>query len=441
MKFLDLNLNKPLLNALTDLGFEHPTNIQQKAFSVVMSGKDVIGIAQTGTGKTLAYLLPLLRILPFSNQRDPRIVILVPTRELVVQVVEEIEKLTEYMSVRVAGVYGGTNINTQAQKVLEGLDILVGTPGRLFDLAANGSLKLKSVNKLVIDEVDEMMDLGFKHQIKNIIDILPERRQNLMFSATLNKEVEQLLNDEFFEPVKLEAAPHGTPLEQIEQYNYHAPNFLSKLSLFKHLIDNDPEMTKVLVFCESKKFADKLASELEESHEDKFGVIHSNKSQNQRFAALKGFTEGDFQLLIATDLVARGLDISEVTHVLNFDTPGDPSNYIHRIGRTGRADKKGIAITFTAEKELTNLQNIEGLMKLQLTLLETPEEVEYTEEVLEIEKTVVHGATFVSKPKKVSDNGAFHEKKEKNKKVNLGGSYRREIKKKYKKPKKRRPKK
>ena len=228
MNFDDLNLNNPLRNALADLEYMDPTPIQVAAFSPIMSGKDVVGVAQTGTGKTFAYLLPLLRMLQFSTDGNPRIVILVPTRELVVQVTEEVKKLTAYMTVRAVGVYGGTNINTQKLAVAEGVDVVVGTPGRFFDLALSGAFKMKLLKKLVIDEVDEMLNLGFRTQLKNILDLLPEKRQNLLFSATLTEDVENLINDYFFEPLKIEIAPHGTPLEQIRQNGYFGANFNTK---------------------------------------------------------------------------------------------------------------------------------------------------------------------------------------------------------------------
>ncbi|HAB26648.1 MAG TPA: DEAD/DEAH box helicase, partial [Xanthomarina gelatinilytica] len=201
--FQDLNLNTPLYNALDDLGFTQPTPIQEQAFNVVASGKDVVGIAQTGTGKTFAYMLPILKNLKFSKQDNPRILVLVPTRELVVQVVEEIEKLAKYINVRVLGVYGGVNINTQKMAVAQGLDIIVATPGRLYDLAVSRVLQLKSIQKVVIDEVDVMLDLGFRHQLMNIFDILPERRQNIMFSATMTQDVDELITDFFIAPERV----------------------------------------------------------------------------------------------------------------------------------------------------------------------------------------------------------------------------------------------
>ena len=218
MTFQDLNLNTPLYNALDDLGFVTPTPIQEQAFNKVASGKDLVGIAQTGTGKTFAYMLPILRHLKYSEQLNPRVLVLVPTRELVVQVVEEIEKLAKYINVRVLGVYGGTNINTQKRAVAEGLDIIVATPGRLYDLALSRALQLKSIQKIVIDEVDVMLDLGFRHQLLNLFDILPERRQNIMFSATMTEDVDALITDFFIAPERVSIAVSGTPLENISQY-------------------------------------------------------------------------------------------------------------------------------------------------------------------------------------------------------------------------------
>lgn len=431
--FSELNINTPLLNALNDLGLEHPTVIQRRAYPVVMSGRDVVGLAQTGTGKTFAYILPLLRMFTFTKQNDPRILILVPTRELVAQVVGEVEKLSTYMNVRVGGVYGGTNMNTHIKLVHDGLDILVATPGRLIDLALNGALKLKNVQKLVIDEVDEMLNLGFRHQLNTIFDLLPAKRQNLMFSATLTEDVEILIDEYFKDPQKIEAASHGTPLEKIIQQGYKVANFNTKLNLFMYLLDTVPDMNKVLVFTDSKRFADLVHERLTESYNAEFGLIHSNKSQNYRFKALEDFENGTSKVLIATDLVARGLDINDVTHVVNFDMPAEAPVYIHRIGRTGRADKDGTAITFFTEDDEEKLKEIEELMKMKVPVMPFPKAVEISEELMEFEKKILPGMIPKFVKRKI-EAGAFHEKKDKNKKVNLGGSYKRNIKNKYKKP-------
>jgi ATP-dependent RNA helicase RhlE len=435
LTFEELNPGKALLNALQDLEYVYPTPIQVQAFPVVLSGKDMVGVAQTGTGKTFAYLLPLLKQLKYSEQKNPRILVIVPTRELVLQVVDELHKLTEYITVRIAGVYGGANINTQKQVVHDGLDILVATPGRLVDLALSGVLRLKSIQKLVIDEVDEMLNLGFRHQLNDILDLLPERRQNLLFSATLTEEVDQLIIDFFNQPVKVEVAAHGTPLDQIVQQAYQVPNFNTKVNLLEWLLTSDETINKVLVFTGSKRLADRLHEKMNAVFPDQIGVIHSNKSQNQRINSLKRFEEGVQRVLIATDIIARGLDIHEVTHVINFDTPEVPGNYIHRIGRTGRADKAGIAITFVNEAEQEYQGEIENLMQMPIPMLELPEGLTISTEYTPEEKPSLFDKNYRKITSLKNSQGAFHEKKEKNQKVNEGGSYKRNLKAKYKKPK------
>lgn len=436
MTFTDLDLSNQLNYAIEDLGFTTPTPIQQQAFSVVRSGQDVVGIAQTGTGKTFAYMLPILRDLKFSKQKHPRVLVLVPTRELVLQVVDEIEKLAKYINVRVLGVYGGTNINTQKQAILQGQDIIVATPGRLYDLGLSNALKLKSIQKLVIDEVDVMLDLGFRFQLMNIFEIIPERRQNILFSATMTEDVDALIYDFFKNPKKISIAVSGTPLDNIQQVSYNIPNFFTKVNLLHHLLRDKEVYNKVIIFVAFKRTADYLFKHLEELFGDEICVIHSNKTQNYRVRSIKQFDEGVNRILVATDVMARGLDFDNVSHVINFDTPEFPENYMHRIGRTGRAEKAGNTILLSTEKEQEAKEAIETLMDYKIPVLEIPEEVEISKQLTEDERPKEHieqsknrtGLEYVPGP-------AFHEKSEKNKKVNLGGSYRREIAKKYKKPK------
>ena len=436
MTFQELDLSNQLQYAIDDLGFENPTPIQEQAFSVVRSGKDMVGIAQTGTGKTFAYMMPILRDLKFSKQKHPRVLVLVPTRELVLQVVGEIEKLAKYINVRVLGVYGGTNINTQKQAILQGQDIIVATPGRLYDLGLSNALKLKSIQKLVIDEVDVMLDLGFRFQLMNIFDIIPEKRQNILFSATMTEDVDQLIYDYFKKPKKISIAVSGTPLDNIEQVAYNVPNFFTKVNLLNHLLQDKETYNKVLIFVAFKRTADYLFKHLEEVFGSETCVIHSNKTQNYRIRSIKQFDEGNNRILAATDVMARGLDFDNVSHVINFDTPDFPENYMHRIGRTGRAEKTGKTILLSTEKEQEAKLNIEELMNYKIPLLEIPEDVEISKLLTEDERSREDieqsknrtGLEYVPGP-------AFHKKSEKNKKVNLGGSYRREIAKKYKKPK------
>jgi ATP-dependent RNA helicase RhlE len=420
--FEELNLNKPILKALADLEFEYLTPIQEQAFSIIMSGRDAVGIAQTGTGKTLAYLLPLVRNLSFSDAKDPRVLIVVPTRELVIQVVEEIKKLTKYSNFRVGGIYGGTNINTQKQLIIKGLDILVATPGRLIDLTLTGILRLKSIQKLVIDEVDEMLNLGFRPQLISVMDLLPAKRQNLMFSATLTKTVEDLFVDFFNNPHKIEVAAHGTPIDKILQSAYLVPNFNTKINLLEGLLKIDPELNKVLVFVNSKKVADRLYESMEKLFPGSIGVIHSNKSQNYRINALNHFQDGTTRVLIATDIIARGLDITDVSHVINFEIPEVSGDYIHRIGRTGRAKKDGVAITFVNESDPEQLMEIEQLMKKSIVIEPIPEQIVISNVLTDEEKpSNLFDKNYLKAGSKKNYQGAFHEKIGKNKKINLGG--------------------
>ncbi|WP_299220456.1 DEAD/DEAH box helicase [uncultured Aquimarina sp.] len=436
MTFRDLNLSTQLLNALDDLGFEIPTPIQEQAFSTVMSGKDVVGIAQTGTGKTYAYMLPILRMLKYSVQQNPRVLVLVPTRELVVQVVDEIEKLSTYINLRVTGVYGGTNINTQKQAVSEGLDIVVATPGRLYDLAVSRVLQLKSIQKIVIDEVDVMLDLGFRHQLMNIFDILPQQRQNIMFSATMTDEVDQMITEIFKNPKRISVAKSGTPLENIKQFGYKVPNFYTKVNLLEHLLSDKEVYHKTLIFVGYKKIADRLFEALENKYKEEICIIHSNKTQNYRLRSIEQFRKGENRILIATDVMARGLDIENVSQVINLDTPEYPENYMHRIGRTGRAEKEGVSFVLTTEQEQEYLEAIEGLMEMEIEKLPLPENVEISEQLTPEEQPKVKEIYNPHKrPNDDEAGAAFHEKSAKNSKVNLGGKYQREIKKKYKKPK------
>jgi ATP-dependent RNA helicase RhlE len=433
--FNDFKIDKRILTALTDLGYNRPTIIQEKVFSVVMSGADVCGIAQTGTGKTLAYLLPLLNQWKYSKTKDPQILIIVPTRELVMQVVEVVKSLSPHLSINVAGVYGGVNIYTQRLELQNGVDVLVATPGRLYDLAVTGAFKVKSIKKLVIDEVDEMLNLGFRTQLKNILGLLPQRRQNLLFSATLIEEVEALMNEYFDNPVRVEAAPAGTPVENVIQTAYEVPNFYTKVALLKLLLTNDVTMTKVVVFTATKKLADQLYEQLEPGFPGTAGVIHSNKEQNHRFNTVKSFKEGTYRFIIATDIVARGIDIAEVTHVVNFDLPDAPEDYIHRIGRTGRADKKGLAISFITEKDEKEREAIESFMKFAIPVSPLPSQLQISTELTEDEQPKVYMKEVQVKLPKPEERGAsFHQKSAKNSKVNKRVSRKEQMKKKYGKP-------
>jgi len=434
MTFNDLNLNKSLLNALSDLGMETPTSIQAKSFSPIMSGKDIVGIAQTGTGKTFAYLLPTLRLWKFSKSGFPQVLIIVPTRELVAQVVAELDKLTAYLSFNTTGVYGGANIRKQKDAVAEGVDAIVGTPGRLMDLMLDGVLQTKKIKSLIIDEVDEMLNLGFRTQLNNILEFLPEKRQNLMFSATMPEEVEQLINNYSQYYTKIEAAPSGAPLENIKQFYYEVENFNTKANLLELLLKSDEKMNRVLVFTSTKKMADALYERMSPSFPEMIGVIHSSKSQNFRFNSVNSFQDGSYKILIATDIIARGLDVNLVSHVINFDLPPVAESYIHRIGRTGRAEEKGIAISFVSKDETKYKIAIEELMDQVIPHELCPEELVISEELIQLEIPVEFVPFNNHKMKEHKPTGGtFHDKKPKNDKVNKRLDFEAEMKKKYKK--------
>ncbi|MCF6184406.1 MAG: DEAD/DEAH box helicase [Bacteroidales bacterium] len=419
MTFDELNISKPLLKAIEDIGFINPTPVQEKTFSVIMSGRDVVGVAQTGTGKTFAYLLPILKQLTYSEQRHPRVLILVPTRELVIQIIGELDKLTEYMTVRYAGIYGGTNINTQKKVVYAGLDILVAAPGRLYDLTMTGLLRLKNIQKVVIDEVDEMLNLGFRPQLMSIFEILPKKRQNLMFSATLTPEVETFINNFFTSPLKIEIASHGTPINKILQSVYRVPNYNTKINLLNLLL-KDKAFEKVLVFVSGKRIADRVIESLLPEFKEESAAIHSNKSQNLRIKTLERFHKSELRLLVATDIAARGLDISDVSHVINFSIPETPGDYIHRIGRTGRADKPGKAISFITEKETDFLIQIEEMMQKSVPVKNLPENLKISSVLTESEKVNLYDKNYLKVRHLQETKGAFQNKKEKNKKINSG---------------------
>ena len=433
--FEDFNIKKQLQKGIADLGFEKPTPIQQESYSTILGGFDFVGIAQTGTGKTIAYLLPILQDLKFSDQPHPRVLILAPTRELVIQIVEQIERLTPYLSVRVLGVYGGNNnMNSQKKAITEGIDIIVGTPRRLYDLALTSLLRLRSIKKLVIDEVDIMLDFGYKTQLKNIFEYLPIKRQNILFSATMTSYVDELTDDFLVNPVKKTISISGTPLENISQESYAVPNFYTKVNLLNHLLEDNKTHSKVLIFVATKVNADRLFKTLK--FESEISVIHASKEQNHRSKSIEKFANGTSRILIATDVISRGIDIEKITSVISFDTPFYPENYIHRIGRTGRAERQGRAILFYNEKETILKEAIESLMNYTIPLNALPAEVELTSNLTTEENIKPFDIPELSDKNSAIETGAsFHEKSAKNSKEKIAKkSYKKALKERYKKP-------
>lgn len=422
MNFKELRISTPILKALEDLEFVYPTKIQEKSFRRITSGADLVGIAQTGTGKTFAYLLPILSELKYSTEKHPSIIIIVPTRELVKQVHEEVEKLCKYKSVRVKSVIGGKNINTQKIDIYDGgCEIIIGTPGRLYDIAVTGMLRFKNIKKLVIDEVDEMLSLGFRPQLEQIFAMLPTKRQNLMFSATLSEDVRTFINRYFYQPQEIIIENTNTPLENIEQSVVKVPNFFTKIELLKKFLSNKEAYSKVLIFANNKKDADLLFESLQVTYPKEIGVIHSNKSQNFRFNSIKKFDKNTIRILVATDIVARGLDFIDVSHVISMSPPENPSDYTHRIGRTGRADKYGKSILLYSPFEEELFWPVKDKAGARLDELELTPDIPISDLLTEDEKPGLRQKKYIKTPDIQKSQGAFHEKSEKRRKINSGG--------------------
>lgn len=416
MEFKDLNISKQILMALEEAGFEHPTPIQEQAFPVIRSGRDMVGIAQTGTGKTLAYLIPVLMKLHYAQGTYPRALVVVPTRELVVQVCESVELLTEYMDIRCVGIYGGTNIRTQQANVYEGVDLLVATPGRFMDIYMNGIIRTGQMKTVIVDEADRLMDLGFMPQLRSILEVIPEKHQTLLFSATFSATVDEMAR-EFLapDPVRVETAQHATPVEFVTQLRYDVPNIATKINLLKVLLADQGKFRRVIVFTETKKNADRIVEKLGDFWKGELSVLHSNKAQNSRLNALRAFKAGTTRIMVSSDVAARGIDVQDVSHVINFDIPSIPEEYVHRIGRTARAGKDGVAISFVSEKEEPRFEDIEKLINQRVEILDLPENLEISDLLMDEEK--VQTANIVYQRGKPKGGGAFHTKLAKNSKT------------------------
>jgi ATP-dependent RNA helicase RhlE len=360
MSFRDLNLAPQILQAVQDAGYTEPTPIQAAAIPHILEGHDVIGIAQTGTGKTAAFVLPILTHLagsmPNGERRRTRVLVVAPTRELVVQIEENVRAYAKHLPVRMATVFGGVSERPQLEALRHGVDLVVATPGRLIDLMGQRAGNFSGVEFLVLDEADRMLDMGFLPQIRQIVKALPQKRQTLMFSASLSREIEKLTHEFQRSPKIVEIGRRANPAETVTQFVYEVRSHL-KSALLLHLL-RDPQFDTVLVFTRTKHGADRLARRLESSGITT-GTIHSNRSQNQRLRALKDFKSGAVRVLVATDVAARGIDVDGISHVVNYDFPMHPEDYVHRIGRTGRALAIGDAISFITTEDHGPLRSLE----------------------------------------------------------------------------------
>lgn len=411
--FEDFRLTRQFINATDDLGFKIPTPVQSKTIPVIMAGQDLIGIAQTGTGKTAAFGLPLLARLKYAQGSDPRGLILAPTKELAIQLDEHIRELAKYTDLRCLCIYGGIGPKTQMEKLDEGVDLIVSTPGRFIELYSKGALRTQKIEVMILDEADKLMDMGFMPQIRKILEVVPhKKRQNLLFSATFPEVVEKLAAEFLEHPTRIEVTPQSTPTEAVAQFVYNTPNKQTKLNLLVHLLKDEERFSRVMVFANTKASADDVGRMLERRAEGGVRVIHGNKGQNSRINAVQDFGEGTVRFLVATDVSARGIDIKEVSHVINFDLPTSRyEDYIHRIGRTGRAYEVGEAISMVNKVEDMHLRFIEEMMNHAPQKLEIPDGVEIAGtpklEMIAIER----GIDYLKRKEDPTFKGAFHEKK------------------------------
>lgn len=411
-EFEEFNLNRQILNAVADAGFTVATPIQEKAIAPVLSGQDIFGIAETGTGKTAAYVLPILMQLKYAQGDAPRALILAPTRELAMQITEHVKIFSKYTDLRTVVVYGGLGPKTQIEQIKAGVDIIVATPGRFLDIYLANHINTQYLKFLVLDEADKMMDMGFIGSIHRILEVVPRKRQNLLFSATMSDLVQKIAGDFLKNPTIIEVAQQATPAASVTQSLYHVPNFKTKINLLAHVLKNVDEFTRLIIFCKTKTVADNIFSFIERKFgADAVRVIHANKGQNTRINSINDFKDGNIRVLVATDVASRGIDVSEVSHVINFDVPIVIEDYVHRIGRTGRAFAKGDALTLCTDAEKYYIEKIEKLIRQQIPVVPLPPEI-FVEETPHEEKQAINRAIDDQKRREDPDfKGAFHEKK------------------------------
>ncbi|QDA59645.1 DEAD/DEAH box helicase [Hymenobacter jejuensis] len=411
LTFADFKLNKQLLTAVAEAGFEQPTPVQEQTIPLLLAGHDVLGIAQTGTGKTAAFGLPLLMKIKFAQGIHPRALVMAPTRELAMQLETHLKRLAVYTDLRIFAIYGGLGPKTQIETLAQGVDILIATPGRLLELYLKGDLVLKELKTLVLDEADKMMDMGFMPQIRRILEVIPRKRQNVLFSATMPDKV-ATLSEEFLEfPVRVEVTPAATSAQNVSQALYEVPNLLTKINLLGYLVRDEQEFNRVMIFCRTKEHADNVSSFLIRKVSAETRVIHGNKGQNVRINAMEAFRNGELRFLVATDVAARGIDVPQVSHVINFDVPLIYDDYVHRIGRTGRAQHTGAAITFANEAEMHHMGRIEALINQTIPLLPLPEEVKVMPTKFDEQQGIDREIDERRKRLDPEFKGAFHEKK------------------------------
>lgn len=411
MQWSEFKLNKQLFQAIEEAGFSSPTEIQEKCIPLILGGQQVIGVAQTGTGKTAAYMLPLLMKVKYAQGNEPRALILVPTKELVLQVMSVAKQLSKYTDLRTVGIYGGVGPKAQMEEIEAGVDLLVATPGRFMEIYLKNALPTKQIKTLILDEADRMMDMGFMPQLRKVFEVIPSKRQNLLFSATFPEKVERL-SQEFLEfPTRIEVTPQSTPARQVAQEVYHIPNLRTKINFLEHLLADKEIFNRVMIFARTKGNADNVFKFIERKNLGPVRVIHSNKGQNSRINAMNEFKQGELRVLVCTDVGSRGIDVEKVSHVINFDVPVLYEDYVHRIGRTGRAFQEGIAITFVTQAEEYHIKKIEKLIREKIPVKKLPREIKIEETPFEESQEM---AREIDRQKRREDpeyKGAFHERK------------------------------
>jgi ATP-dependent RNA helicase RhlE len=406
-----LKLSKALIKAVEEEGFAQPTEIQQKTIPLIRGGQEVIGIAQTGTGKTAAYMLPILLHLNYQQGNTPRALVLAPTKELVIQLVDHAKLLSQHTDLRITAIYGGVGPTLQIKAIEAGIDLLVATPGRFMELYFKKVISTKQIKMLVLDEADRMMDMGFMPQLRKIFEVIPSKRQNLLFSATFSAAVDKLSKEFIMFPVRVEVSPPATAAVLVEQSLYPVPNLKTKINFLKLLLEDALHFNRVIIFTRNKATADNVFKFIERKGLGPAKVIHSNKGQNTRINAVNEFKEGKLRILVSTDVASRGIDVSHVSHVINFDVPRLYEDYIHRIGRTGRASSKGSAITLATKAELYHIEKIEELMRKKIPRYPLPEDLVLSETPFEESQEM---AMELDRQRRAHDpefKGAFHKSK------------------------------
>ena len=413
-QFSDFRLNKQLLRAIEEIGYTDPTPIQEKGLPIALAGTDLLGIAQTGTGKTATYVLPILMKTLYHQPNGPRAVIFAPTRELAVQIHSVVEQLSQFTDLKTVVTVGGKAITKQIEDIEAGLDILIATPGRFMELYLKGNLYTKNLKILVLDEADRMMDMGFMPQIRKILEIIPVKRQNLLFSATMSAKVEELSHEFLDFPEKVEITPQATAVETVTQEVYRVPNLRTKINFLEYLLNSEETaIERGIIFTRKRSTAESVYKFIDRKNLATTRVIHANKGQNARINAMDEFKEGSIRILVTTDVSARGIDVEDVSHVINFDVPVMYEEYVHRIGRTGRARKEGKAITFCNPAEEYHIKKIEKLIREPIPLKMMPDAVAVEKTGFEEKQQIDREIDHQKKKEDPNYKGAFHEKKKK----------------------------